>query len=221
MHGDTDGIPASGDHLEIEHKYDVGPDFAVPALTGIAGVARAGEPVTHRLSAVYYDTPDLALAGAKITLRRRTGGHDAGWHLKLPAGAGARREIHAPLTGPGEPVPARLAALVAGPAGGRPLRPVAKLETTRRVIHLTGPEGEVLAEVADDRVSGALPAPPGAGGRWQDPVTWREVEVELGSGGPEVLEAARDLLLRAGARPSASGSKLARLLASAGPAAGP
>ena len=34
---------------------------------------------------------DLAARG--ITLRRRTGGSDAGWHLKLPAGPDSRTEL--------------------------------------------------------------------------------------------------------------------------------
>ncbi|WP_242418751.1 CYTH domain-containing protein, partial [Frankia sp. CpI1-P] len=41
-------------------------------------------PRTVTLDAVYYDSDDLRLARNQITLRRRTGGHDAGWHLKLP-----------------------------------------------------------------------------------------------------------------------------------------
>ena len=36
------------------------------------------------LTAVYYDTDDLRLARSRVTLRRRTGGGDSGWHLKLP-----------------------------------------------------------------------------------------------------------------------------------------
>ena len=34
--------------------------------------------------ALYFDTADLALAARRITLRRRDGGADEGWHLKLP-----------------------------------------------------------------------------------------------------------------------------------------
>jgi hypothetical protein len=35
------------------------------------------------LEAVYYDAPDLRQLFEGVTLRRRTGGEDAGWHLKL------------------------------------------------------------------------------------------------------------------------------------------
>ena len=79
------------EHREVERKYDVGPDAVVPDLPG------AAEPVEHDLVATYYDTPDLRLQDARITLRRRTGGVDEGWHLKLPGEGDARVEVHAPL----------------------------------------------------------------------------------------------------------------------------
>src|SRR5690349_17850594 len=138
--------------LEIERKYAVDTGFALPDLSAVTGVAAVTGPRTYHLTAVYLDTPGLDLAAAHVTLRRRTGGTDAGWHLKLPAGAGARREVHAPL-GPGtEGVPDELAGLVSEEAGGEPLRPIARLQTTRTVRHLMDAAGQVLAEVADDEV---------------------------------------------------------------------
>jgi inorganic triphosphatase YgiF len=70
--------------LEIERKYAVGADFMLPDLSMVPGVAAVTGPDTYHLTAVYQDTPGLDLAAARITLRRRTGGTDAGWHLKLP-----------------------------------------------------------------------------------------------------------------------------------------
>ncbi len=74
---------------EIERKYDFAAGGtaaldAVQAMTGTAGVAAVARQDKQFLDAVYYDTADLRLIGADITLRRRTGGQDAGWHLKLP-----------------------------------------------------------------------------------------------------------------------------------------
>ncbi|MEO9197762.1 MAG: CYTH domain-containing protein, partial [Antricoccus sp.] len=66
---------------EIERKYDVPAGTPLPDLADIEGV-QVGSPVEHLLEATYFDTVDLALARARITLRRRTGGDDAGWHLK-------------------------------------------------------------------------------------------------------------------------------------------
>jgi inorganic triphosphatase YgiF len=197
------------EHLEIESKFDVGTDFVVPDLSGVADGSGVTQPEVRLLAAHYYDTEDLRLIAAKVTLRRRTGGPDAGWHLKLSAGAGSRRELQAPLGDEDAGVPPQLASLVSEWVRDDPLRVVAVLETRRTVRNLTGADGETLAEVADDLVTGRLPGPGDAPG---EPVTWREVEVELVTGGPEILAAARSRLTAAGARPSSSPSKLARLL---------
>ena len=197
------------EHLETESKFDVGTDFAIPDLRGVADGSGVTEPEVRLLAAHYYDTEDLRLAAAKITLRRRTGGPDAGWHLKLRAGAGSRRELQAPLGDEEAGVPPQLVTLISEWVRDEPLRIVAVLETRRTVRNLTAPGGEILAEVADDQVTGRLPGPGDDPGQ---PVTWREVEVELVTGGPEILAAARSRLTAAGARPSSSPSKLARLL---------
>jgi CYTH domain len=213
----------AGGFIETERKYDAEAGYALPDLAGLAGVAAVDGPRTYRLRAVYFDTADFRLLGAEITLRRRTGGTDAGWHLKLPAGVDSRREVHAPLGRAAGRVPGRLAELVAGPAGGQPLRPIARLATTRRVRRLAGPDGEVLAEIADDLVAGSLPATATAGAgpggpgmpEWREVSRWREIEIELVTGSRKLLDSAGDLLCRAGAAPSAAASKLGRLLASA------
>src|ERR1700683_2674882 len=98
---------------EIEHKYDVANDFAFPDLAGLSPGVVAAPPETQQLAATYFDTDDLRLAGAHITLRRRTGGSDAGWHIKLPVNTDTRRELHFPLGAETGTVPPRIAALVA------------------------------------------------------------------------------------------------------------
>jgi Uncharacterized conserved protein len=75
------------DHVEIEQKFDVDEDFERPDFGALPGVTAAA-PVVYRLAATYFDTPGDRLAANKITLRRRTGGTDEGWHLKLPAADG-------------------------------------------------------------------------------------------------------------------------------------
>ena len=203
------------DHVEIEHKYDVDSDFALPDLTRLPGVHAVGEPRTHSLVANYFDTADLRLAASGITLRRRRGGVDAGWHLKIPAGPSTKNELRAPL-GRAKVVPARLANLVAAHTRGRPLRPVAVLETNRTVVHLLGADGEALAEVADDTVIGHVLEPCARYGD-QAVSTWREIEVELGGGPPALLEPAGKRLRKAGARRAGAASKLGRLLGDAIP----
>jgi inorganic triphosphatase YgiF len=210
--------------LEIERKYAVDAGFVLPDLSAVPGVAAVTGPRTYQLTAVYHDTPGQRLAAARITLRRRTGGTDAGWHLKLPLGAGTRREVHAPL-GPGtEGVPAELAGLVSEQTGGEPLRPIARLQTARTVRHLLDSAGQVLAEVADDEVTGSLPDQssrktngPGDPDAWRTAIAWREVEIELARGPAGLLDDAGRVLLAAGARLSPAASKLSLLLSAAGP----
>ena len=203
------------DHVEIEQKFDVGEDFERPDFGVLPGVTAAA-PVVYRLAATYFDTQGDRLASNKITLRRRTGGTDEGWHLKLPAADGNRQELHEPLGDSADEVPERLASRVAEVTGGRPLAPIAQLDTERTVVTLTRDDGRTVAEVADDRVTarrlnGAAGGPGAGAGQ---PLRWREVEVEVPTASPELQQAAAELLLRAGARPAGHGSKLARLLGS-------
>jgi inorganic triphosphatase YgiF len=193
------------EHLEIEQKFEVDAGFERPSFGGLAGISAAA-PATYHLSATYFDTADGRLAASKVTLRRRTGGTDAGWHLKLPEGAGARREVHAPLGTAERQVPAELAERVAEVTGGQPLAPIATLDTERTVVTLYGDDGRVRAEVADDVVTAARLPPRG------EPLRWREVEVEVASADPALQQAAAEILFAAGARPAGHGSKLARLL---------
>ena len=205
--------------IETEHKYDVDADFAFPDLAGLSPGVMPARPQVQRLAATYFDTAGLRLAGVHITLRRRTGGADAGWHIKLPVSSDTRRELHFPLGRATGTVPSRIAALVAEWTQGEPLRPVGRLETRRTVRRLMGQAGQVLAEVADDQVTGSLPGRPDTAD-WQESARWREVEVELVSGTRDILQAAGNRLRAAGAQPSASASKLSRLLGTGQPAAG-
>lgn len=196
-------------HLEVETKFDVPPAFAVPGLTGVEGVASADAPVEHRLEAQYFDTADLRLARARITLRRRTGGADDGWHVKLPAAGDARRELRRPLGRATRRPPAAVVAPLAGVLRGAAPVPVAQLRTHRVVTVLRDAAGRPLAEIADDTVSATrLSGPDGTA----EVRTWREVEVELLDGGPELLPLVGERLVAAGAERTERASKLTRAL---------
>src|ERR1700747_3626626 len=88
---------------ETENKYDVTQPTGLPDLGHLPNVAATAGPEEQRLEADYYDTGDLRLLRAGLTLRRRAGGHDEGWHLKLPAGADRRHEIRPPVSRAGQP----------------------------------------------------------------------------------------------------------------------
>jgi CHAD domain-containing protein len=200
-------------YLERELKFDVPEGFVLPELAGIGDPVVRVESRLHQLRSEYFDTPDHALRQARLTLRRRTGSTDAGWQLKVPH-APAREEIRLPLDNT-ESVPAEFAELLLGVRRGQPLRPVATLVTERRVTELLDAAGQQLAEIADDSVLAT------AAGEAATVSSWREVEVELGSGNEALLQQLAELLGRHGARPSASSSKLARALADAEPAEPP
>lgn len=193
---------------ETERKYEAPAGTALPDLAGLPGVAAVAGPEEQRLEAVYYDTADLRLARAGLTLRRRTGGHDEGWHLKLPVGGDTREEVRLPVGDAAEHPPEELASLVRVHARGGELSPVARIGTTRQRWQLADARGELMAEVVEDLVSAqAVPEETGAD-------SWREIEVELGErGSAKLLKHVERRLAEAGIRRSTSSAKLTRLLA--------
>jgi CHAD domain-containing protein len=195
---------------ETETKYDAPAEAALPDLGGLPDVASLSASPEQRLEAEYFDTEDLRLIRAGITLRRRTGGDDEGWHLKLPAGPASRTEIRLPLGRSAHEVPAELAELVRVRVRDKSLQPVASVTTRRRTIALIDPASNSLAEVADDQVTGTRRGDPAAGS--SSILSWREVEVELTGGGPGLLQAADELLRRHGLRPAGRSAKLERVL---------
>jgi CHAD domain-containing protein len=216
---------------ETEQKYEsVALGVALPALDGLPGVATVSAPTAQTLVAEYFDSDDLRLLLAGVTLRRREGGGDEGWHLKLPDGAGpagpgkempARREIRLSLargdrdrsgrhpTGNAadrEPVPDELARLVRVHTRGNPLRPVARIETRRRTTTLRDAHGNSLVEIAVDDVAAQTL------GRATALLRWTEVEAELTGGNSRLARAVSGRLRRGGLLPAQRSAKLERAL---------
>ena len=136
---------------ETERKYEAPSDASLPDLTNITGVATG--PEVFDLEATYFDTDDYRLARAGVTLRRRVGGDDEGWHLKLPAGEDTRQEVRAPLGRAVKHPPKDLSSLVRAHTRGSGLAPIAEIRTNRRRWQLTNNNGQLLAEVVDDVVT--------------------------------------------------------------------
>lgn len=200
--------------LEIEAKFAVAEQATVPDLTRLTGVSAITETRTHNLSAIYYDTEDLRLTRAKITLRRRSGGKDDGWHLKLP-GTDARLEVHAPLEEPVDGqfrVPEDLQEQVRSLIRTAPLLPIAQVDNQRAESVLATEDGSPVAEFCDDHVTAWSLLPGG------EQTSWREWEIELAGelpgtrAGEKLMQAATPLLIGAGARVSSSPSKLVAAL---------
>jgi hypothetical protein len=192
--------------FEVERKYDADADTALPDWSGIPGVISVTDGELRELDARYLDTVDAALARNGIALRRRTGGPDAGWHIKGPRQGDGRLELGWPL-GDEDRLPDAVAEMVAQWTDAE-LHPIARIENSRTAFHLLGADG-VIAEFVDDHV------------RATDLRTgirreWREWEMELGPAAPDdrsgFFAAVDAAVFAAGGREPSSGSKLARAL---------
>lgn len=204
---------ARRDTVEREAKLEATAGLVLPDLAGLAPGVRPVALEDERLVATYFDTADLRLARAGVTVRHRVGEPGGPvWTVKLPAGASStalsRRELT--LDAPEGRVPEVVADLVLAARRHEPLAYVARLETLRRRVRLVDAEGRPLCEVADDTVvAHGAPATTGA---------FREVEVELVGEGPaagEVMAAAVATLVGAGCTTSRPIAKLARALGDA------
>lgn len=195
-------------YTEIERKFAVTEHTVSPSFDGLSAVTEVERVPTQHLDAVYFDTPDRDLAAHRITLRRRTGGTDAGWHLKLPAGVDTRTEVRVPLGSGSDTVPEDLRDIVLAIVRDRPLAPVARISTERSVQVLHGAEGVALAEFCDDRVTAS------ATGQEADQQSWREWELEMLTADvpDDLMDRLSHRLADAGAAPAEHGSKLAKVL---------
>ena len=205
----------SSRHVELELKFDVPADLgdaAVPSFDGLSGVSGSATQPTQWLEALYYDTADLDLARHRVTLRRRTGGADEGWHLKLPGSAGvtgARTEIRTPLHAD---VPDELRDTVLAIVRDRPLAAVARISTARDVTTIYGADGGALAEFCDDHVTACRLRD----GNPEADHSWREWELELidaaAPGADGLLSRLANRLTDVGAVGAGHVSKLAKTL---------
>lgn len=197
---------------EREITFAVDQEWALPDLARLVPAGGRLDTATHELSATYVDADGDRLRLLGVTLRQRSGGDDAGWHLKVPAGDARmehRTRSHSPTP------PKSLTDQLIGVLGGLPLHEVATVRTTRTVHRLLNATGELVAEVADDAVEGRRMPSPGdsLAAPAADPDRWREIEVELGAvGDEETLRTITGLLRANGAVPSPTQRKLDRLL---------
>ncbi|CAM5601254.1 CYTH and CHAD domain-containing protein [Streptomyces aurantiogriseus] len=200
---------------ETERKYEVPASGDFPSLTGLTGKGQGKakdkgkgtslvDAGTHDLDAVYYDTADLRLTRTSAILRRRTGGSDAGWHLKLPLADDTREEIRAPLQ---EEIPDSLSDLALSRTRGARLEPVVRIRSSRAVRDLVDADGALLAEVVLDQVRADSLRPEGGH------ASWAELEVELAADGDTaLLERVDKALGKEGFARSTAPSKLTRAL---------
>ncbi len=189
---------------EREDKFDVEAGWVMPQLAAL--VPNGGRVIqdVRSLHSTYFDTPSAALRVFGITLRRRIGGSDTGWQLKVPNGT-SRTELQSGSRS--KTVPRALSHAVSGLLAGESVAAVATLVTTRTAHRIIDADDQLMLEVADDQVeSGPADA--------ELPVqSWRQVEVELGPAGKKkTRKKAWKLLRTSGAEPSESRNKLDQAL---------
>jgi CHAD domain-containing protein len=190
---------------EREDKFEVDPDWVMPQVKRLVPDGGRVEQEVLKLENTYFDTPSAGLRLFGVTLRRRIGGSETGWQLKVPNGT-SRTELQSGSRA--RKLPPALAHGVEGLRVGESIGLVATLLTTRTVYQVLDADGELVLEIADDEVE---TRPPDAETAQQ---SWREVEVELGPAGKEKdLKRAGKLLRAAGASPSTIRTKLDRALA--------
>ena len=209
--------------FEVERKYAVSSRAELPGSPAFAAVGlRLLEPESFTLEAIYFDTPDAALGIQRVAVRKRVGGKDEGWHMKLK-GADGSRELVWPLA---ETMPDGLLREIVDRIGKHDadrLIAVATMRTLRTIVRVWADEGaapatatgtagspeqpgEWLIELADDRVvaTNALSG---------EERSWREWEAELAPGASlELLELVEPLLIGAGAERVRGTSKLQRAM---------
>jgi len=190
--------------VERETKLGAAAEVALPELTGVVDGAVAEQAPHRTLVAQYYDSADLRLARAGVTLRYRTGEDAPVWTVKLPMAVDgsrtARQEID--FTGPPDFVPDDATDLVCGYLRGeRPVQ-VAEVDTDRRTVVVRAGGDQV--EVVDDLVTGH--------DRVREPRRFREIEVEQADGGDGLADAVVAELVAAGCEPRRPIPKLVRAL---------
>lgn len=191
--------------FEIERKYAVSDTAQLPGERALATAGlTVGATERRELEASYFDTPDGALGRARVAVRRRRGGPDAGWHLKERGDDGVR-ELQWPLS---DEVPAGLVAEMQGRVGpaAEQLVMIARLSTVRLATLVRDAAGNAVIELVDDQVE----AENLLTGRTQ---AWREWEAELVDGADAAtLDALEPLLVAAGAERVRGTSKIQRVM---------
>lgn len=138
---------------EREHKLLAGPDFRLPDADVILAGIGTGTAEDVEQDATYFDTPDLRLSRAGVSLRYRS---DDGWTVKLPESRDGDAFVRTEHTFAGElglPPPAAIDLVRAWTRSGT-LGLVARMRTSRHKIHVRDETGRPLGEIDDDRVTG-------------------------------------------------------------------
>lgn len=131
-----------------------------------------------------YDTSDLALAAAGVSVRRQSGGTPRGWILELPGRGPRTHEVRHALGRAVRTAPAALQRLTWAAARGRNIGPVLSLTTRAAQRDLLDADGLVVARLTTREVAARALVP-------EDSLAqvWSEWQVEVVDGRRDLLDA--------------------------------
>lgn len=211
-------------------RYEAPGVSGAPRLAGLPGVDRCDGPDESTIEVFHYDTDDLRLARAGVSVSRIVQHPGTEWSLQQPTAARAGGDSTAegdapegatPLRVPQQDgddvhaVPEAIRSLIRVHTRGRDLAPVAHTQTSRAVWRLLDWEGGVLGEITGDAVSAQTLETSAKLGSSSTVDSWYQVTVSLATPAPRLLGALEERLGDIGAQPAKPRPVLQRLIGSA------
>jgi len=188
-------VPAP--RLALTRTYLAPAPGAAPGGGELPGVADVAVGVEVHSEETHYDTPDLALAAAGVSVRRQTGDGPRGWVLELPGRGPRHHEVRQALGRAVRTAPAALQRLTWAAARGRTLGPVLQLTADASQRDLLDADGLVVARLTTRTVR-ARPLQPEDSAAQE----WAEWQVEVVDGRRDLLDAVGDAWAALGAEES-------------------
>ena len=197
--------------LALTRTYLAPTPEQAPGAGELPGVADVGPALDVTTEETHYDTADLALAAAGVSVRRQTGaptgGAPRGWILEVPGRGPRTHEVRHALGRAVRTAPAALQRLTWAAARGRSLGPVLALTTTAHRRDLLDADGLVVARLTTREVSARALVPEDAAAQ-----TWSEWQAEVVDGRRDLLDAITDAWEALGAEESDRTAQLRAVL---------
>lgn len=207
--------------MEHEAKLAAPVGLALPDPHKLFRDLEVSAPTAQHLDASYFDTLDLRLARAGVTLRYRSGETGLPWTLKLPEHTSGTTLARNEIVEDGEPtsVPDTLLDLVRAYVRREPVVAIARVQTTRQVTTVADRDHQPLLALLDDTVTVDVEPEVQGHDHRRTHSSFREIEIELqvdGSRATQLLNRAVDRLVASG---FASAPPLPKLVRGLGPPA--
>ncbi|RZT84563.1 CHAD domain-containing protein [Pseudonocardia sediminis] len=216
----TGDITGRGHEARAPDTYRGPAHTGAPRLSDIDGVETVEVADDHDvIEQERYDTPDLRLSAAGITLAVHRLPGSAHWQLTLPDG-GPEEQLRLPLAAPDvegvdpDAVPEQIDVLIRGVRGDEPVAPVGRIRTVRTTSRLRDLSGQEIVTLTRDEVQVSTL------GTSTSVENWSEAEVTRGNATGAALLSQLDTRLRETgltAAPHGAEEALERMLAALAP----